>query len=470
MDQGTHASRALLVDARGRVAAAFQAPVALSRRGPRVEQDARALRESVRQVLSQALGEATARGLAPTCAALATQRSTVVAWDRGDGRPLAPALSWQDTRTGPGLGRYAHLADALHRRTGLRLSAHYGATKLAWLLRECPPVARAADTGGLALGPLAAFLLQDLLAGRPLVVDDANASRTLLWSIAARDWDPWLLAAFGLQRRWLPACRRIRADYGVLRAAPGLRLRAVSGDQTAALFADGPPAADTVYVNLGTGAFVLAVTGATPRLDGPLLAGPADSGDGRSLYSLEGTVNGAGGALQWARRQWGIRLPDTGLDAALETVRAPPVFLNAVGGLGSPWWRSDVAPRLVGADPAACRQAPALCMAAVLESIAFMVQANLAELQAAGVAPSRLRLSGGLSRCTLLCRRIADLSGLPVLRSEQPEATARGAAWLALDGPADWRPSPHSLIEPQPDPGLEARYARFLAAVAEATA
>lgn len=466
IDQGTHASRTALVSADGRVLQGFQRPVGLHRDGPRVEQDAAELIASVRDTMQRALGHAREAGLVVQAAALATQRSTVVAWDRIGGTPLAPALSWQDTRAAADLETLGGAAKDIQARTGLRLSPHYGVSKIAWLLREVPAVRSAREAGRLAVGPLAAFLLHGLLVGQPLRVDHANAARTLLWNLRTRDWDPALLQRFRIDRTLLPDCRPIRGEFGRLGADPRVSVTAVSGDQTAALFADGAPRAGSAYVNLGTGAFVLAAIGEAPRLHPRLLTGIADSSDGAASYALEGTVNGAGAALAWAREHWHLQIDDEALDACLAEAPEPPVFLNGVGGLGSPWWHPDLPSRLLEVPGS---PTPAARMAAVLESIAFLVTANVRELQTA-TPLHELRLSGGLSRSDALCQRLADLNALPVWRARESEATLRGAAWLAAAGPAHWRQTPVEGFTPRPAPELAARYDRFIQAIEDALA
>ncbi|QKK10929.1 MAG: hypothetical protein HND59_04295 [Pseudomonadota bacterium] len=118
IDQGTQASRALLLDTRGRVVFQARRPVALRRLdNVRVEQDAAELIGTVLEVVSAALAHAAASQREVAAAGLATQRSTVVAWDAVSGRPLHAALSWQDTR--------AHsLLHGLHAEGGCDRSAH----------------------------------------------------------------------------------------------------------------------------------------------------------------------------------------------------------------------------------------------------------------------------------------------------------------------------------------------------------
>jgi glycerol kinase len=462
VDQGTHASRAALFEANGRMLKCFTQPVTLERDGPCVEQDAEALLRSVQSVIADALRYARAVGGQVQRAGLATQRSTVVAWNRQSGRALAPALSWQDTRAEARLAVLAERRDALHATTGLVPSPHYGASKLAWLLGEVPSVAQAAREGRLALGPLAAYLLFHLLEDHPLVVDHANAARTLLWDLETRDWAPWLLAAFGIERSLLPECRPTCSDYGRL-AGTEVHVMTVTGDQCAAAYAGGEPSTDTVVCNLGSGAFALRPTGERVLRAPELLSGLIDSSDGRTTYALEGTVNGAGSALEWAARSWQLQYTPEDLDRLIAHEARPPLFLNAVGGIGSPWWRTDLEPRLLDADPAGCRNDPAPCLAAVVESIAFLLTANLRTLCAIEPGVRRVVAGGGLSHSDALLGRLAALSGLPVERLSEPEATLRGVAWLAGDRPPGWRRDAAKRFEPISDPALEERCGRLLA-------
>lgn len=457
LDQGTQTSRALLFDPRGRLLHVSKRRIGLIRRSPlEVEQDPQAILDSLREVLDEALAFAQRRHLEVTQAGLATQRSTVVAWDRDTGTALGPALSWQDTRTAPELKRWSRHAQQIQARTGLRLSPHYGASKLHWMVHHVRAVRRAAAHGTLAMGPLAAFLLSHLIEGRPLVVDHGNAGRTLLWNIHRQAWDEALLELFEIEAHWLPQGLPIRHPYGRI-LGTDIPLTAVHGDQGAAFHGYGDLQADTVVVNIGTGAFVLAQTGTRPIHHPPLLSGIVDSDDQQCRYGLEGTVNGAGSALAWAREAWGL-----GGASGWSRTQDPPLFLNTVGGLGSPWWRAGAQPELHTQAGADCRQHPAPCLAAVMESIVFMIYANLQQLDEAGLAPHQLVVGGGLSRDRELCQRIADLSGLVVLRVDQAEITGRGMAHLAMGLGAGLEPAAIQRFDPRPDQALRRRYLAFV--------
>jgi glycerol kinase len=457
IDQGGHASRALVFDARG--ALQTQALRAVGARHPppdRVEQEPEEIVTSLREVVAETVAALGARAGRIAAAGLATQRSSIVCWDRGTGTALSPVISWQDRRAQAWLAGFSAHADEVHRRTGLRLSAHYGASKLRWCLDNLPAVAAARRAGCLAMGPLASFLLFRLLPERPLCADPANAARTLLWNLRTRDWDPWLLDLFGIPRAALPRCAPTRHAFGTLRAGGRpIPLAIASGDQSAALFALGAPRPDTAYVNLGTGAFIQRVFDEPPEAAG-LLAGMVYHDAARSMYALEGTVNGAGAALAWAEQEWGLQNLDAQLPAWLARDGEVPLFLNGVAGLGAPFWVADFRSRLIG-DGEAWQKA-----VAVAESVIFLLRANLDVLRVPAPALARLVVTGGLTGLDGLCQRLADLSGLPAYRPAQHEATARGTAYLLAGFPADWpEERPGATFAPRPNPRLARRYARW---------
>ena len=294
LDQGSHASRACIFDARGTLLASASVPVATRHGAPlHVEQDANELVESVRAAATQALAEARRRssGLELLAAGLAVQRSTVVCCRRSDAAALTPALSWQDRRNVDWVQGLAARASRVRAITGLPLSPHYGASKIRWCLDHVPAVARAAADGELLAAPLASYLALrlgcappgagDRMASGAARVDAANAARTQLFDPERLDWSDELLADFGIERRWLPRYAPTQGDWGVLRLADAdVPLRAVTGDQSAVPYAAGPADVDTVYVNLGTGAFIQRPLASRPRDPEPLLG--ASSADGRS--------------------------------------------------------------------------------------------------------------------------------------------------------------------------------------------
>ena len=476
LDQGSHASRACLFDESGSLCASATVPVATQHPGPaQVEHDADELVQSLHTAAERAVATARATHpqLAVVAAGLAVQRSTIVCCSRADGRALSPAISWQDHRNAAWLQTLTPHAARIRELTGLPLSAHYGASKIRWCLDKLPAVTAAAASGELLTAPLASFLAMrlnsDSVATNGVAfVDAANAARTLLFDSRSLDWSDPLLQLFAIERAWLPAQAPTHGAWGALRF-PGCatELRAVTGDQSAVPYSEGAPDTEAVYVNLGTGAFIQRPLAARPLTPAPLLGSVLSRTGSAAIYSLEGTVNGAGAAVSWFCAQQGC--DEQTLWAALDTLPANaelPLFVNGIGGMGSPWWRATMDSHFIDAARAAGDRLSKF--AAVIESVAFMIAANAELLTLQAGTPRRVLLTGGMSRSQWLCRRLASLLGLPVLVSAT-EASARGVARLAApELAARWTSAPPRTWLPKPDPALRARYRHFLDSVAAA--
>jgi glycerol kinase len=462
IDQGGQSSRAIVFGADGRAVCVARRSVSETRPGERrVEQDPEQIVRSIGEALDEVARDPAASRVER--AGLATQRSSIVCWDRVSGDALTPVLSWQDTRAEERMIQLQDRRAEIRRLTGLYPSAHYGASKLAWCLEHVPAVQLALTEGRLACGPLASFIVFRLTRERTFAVDPANASRTLLWSIATRDWEPRLLEEFGIPHDVLPTCVPTRARFGTLalgeRTVP---LEIVQGDQSAALFAWGDPCADTLYANIGTGAFLQRpIEGNAPELE-RLLSSVVYADAARVQTVVEGTVNGAGAALAWLAERSGVADWEERLPQWLATISNPPLFVGGAAGLGSPFW-ARVEPRFVEGETAD----NASQAVAVTESIVFLIVANVEALNERLPPARRIVVSGGLSSVDGLCTRLASLAGVRVERPPVHEATARGLAFQ-LSGVAD-AASGGARFDPVPDEALRSRYVRWRAALALST-
>ena len=466
IDQGTHASRAVVLDRRGQVLASGAREIGLVRPQPDwAEQDGDEMVASIFAAASEALAALGERRHDIVAAGLASQRASCVCWDRRDGRPLSPLFSWQDRRAHLWLRQFEPHGEEVHRKTGLFLSAHYGASKLHWALDHLPAVREAREAGTLCWGPQASFLAFRLLDEHPLFADPQCAARTQLWNLGTRDWDPELLALFGLPPGFLPKSVPTCHPFGTLRLGDtAIPLAAVNGDQSAAVFAFGWPDRDSAYVNIGTSAFVQRVLTRDPGYVPRQLTGIILDDGLTTVYTVEGNVNGAGAALDWLRGELGIEDLESRLPQWLAAAGEPPLFLNGIAGLGGPFWKPDFASRFIGAGE------PWQLAVAVVESMAFLLQANVEEMAKHVPPAARIRVSGGVSLLDGLCRRLAALSGLAVHRRDDAEATARGIGYLAAGRPASWNQAAvEQIFAPGENAGIRARYRRWRSLMAEAT-
>jgi len=434
VDQGGHASRTVIMDRTGTPVASSERPLATFRpQGAWVEHDPLELLETIRDTMEETVLKAVEGSDILVAAGFATQRSNVVCWDGLTGQALSPVISWQDTRAGNRISTLSSRAEDLHSKTGLFLSAHYGASKIQWCLENIPEVKKAKKRGRLRTGPMSSFLAWQLTRERPFVTDPVSASRTLLFNIWERKWDRELQDLFGVPEEVLPVCVPSVYEYGNLEIGKvRVPLTLVTGDQAAALFAHGRLKTDTAYVNMGTGAFVSRFTGHTPVLSQVLLTSVTHVQNGMGEYVLEGTVNGAGSALAWVQDTYRIKDLRMQLPLWFKEIVDPPLFLNGISGLGSPFWIPDFPSEFVG------KGGPAAKAVAVAESIAFLLYRNILEMDHHVKKPERIQITGGLSALDGVCQLLADLTGVPAYRPVQTEATARGTCFLLAGRPDQW--------------------------------
>jgi len=458
VDLGSSSVKSVIVTARGRPGRAVRRRIATRRLpGGRVEQDA----GEIFTAAVAALRGVFARRTADPSFGIATQRSTVLFWDPATGRPLTPAYSWQDRRAeaqcaaARGRGRFG---DAIVARTGLRLAPYYSAWKLAWALRRVRGLRRRVATGRALWGTLGTFLLWRLSGGACYAIDHANAQRTLLFDLETLSWDPELFEAFGLEALLdapaLPALvpTTLPSPVPIGGIGRSLRLAAMTGDQQAALIGLGCRSLGVTTINYGSGAFVLVSTGErlvrVPGLLSTLLAswreeGPAGRPEAR--YAVEGPVNAAATAIDWAIRKLRLRLGTRDLDRFLGADEGRPRavhFLPAIAGVGAPRWDAAAKPHFAGDVRGA---SPRVLLRAVVESIACrcaeIVRAAqphpAAGRRAAAEAALPILAAGGLTRCRTLLQAQADLLQRPVLVRESPDATCLGAALLTRS-PSLW--------------------------------
>src|SRR4051812_7647702 len=205
-DQGTTSSRAIAFGHDGRILGKAQQEFRQIFPQPGwVEHDPLEIWHSQRDVAARALAAAHLSAGDIAAIGITNQRETTLLWERATGRPVAPAIVWQDRRTAE---RCRELdADLIRARTGLVPDPYFSATKLEWLLRE-----HAAD--GLAFGTVDSWLVWKLTGGAVHATDVTNASRTLLVSLSTLDWDDELLALFGVDRSLLPRIARSEDVFG----------------------------------------------------------------------------------------------------------------------------------------------------------------------------------------------------------------------------------------------------------------
>jgi glycerol kinase len=408
-----------------------------------VEHDAAEIWEVTQAVAGEALADAEVRPGELVAVGIANQRETVCVWDPTTGEPLYRAIVWQDRRTA---GRCEELRAAGHEplvraRTGLVLDPYFSGTKIEWLLRNVEGLYERAREGRAVFGTVDAWLIFKLCGEH--LTDLSNASRTMLWDIAAGRWDPELLALLDIPERSLP---RVVPSAGVLGTTKpetlhghAVPVAGVAGDQQAALFGQAcvdPGMGKNTY---GTGSFALMNTGyVAPEPVEGLLGTVAWGIGGAITYALEASIFVTGAAVQWLRDGLGIieRASDTeALAASLES-NDGVYFVPALTGLGSPHWDPYARGIIAGLTRGTGR---AHLARATLEAIAYQTVDAMRAIQAASSEPlAELRADGGATANRWLMQFQADVLGVPVVVPEVAETTALGAAYLAGVGVGAW--------------------------------
>jgi glycerol kinase len=484
LDQGTTSTRAILFDHEGRAVAEAGRPLRQSYpHDGWVEHDAEEIAAACVAVIREAVEKSGAALDEVVALGITNQRETVVVWDKTTGRPIHPAIVWQDRRTAEICeklrkdGREAQVTAV----TGLLLDPYFSATKIAWLLDNVPGARARAEAGQLLAGTMDAWTIWKLTGGARHVTDATNASRTLLFDIEKQAWSDEMLDLFGVPRSLLPEVLDCAADFGEVGAqvlGRPLPIRGVAGDQQAALMGQGCIRPGEMKATYGTGCFMLINTGTTRAVSASrLLTTVAARVDGQTTYALEGSIFVAGAAIQWLGEGLGITGGPRAAEALARAAKADHgvVVVPAFTGLGAPWWDAKARGAIFGLtrDAGLPEIAAATYDACALQS-RDLIEAMRADAPDAFLGEAQLRIDGGMSKSAWFSQRLADLTGLPVARSSYQETTALGAALFAglgagvydsLEDAAKARPVAEDLKPAMAVHAREAAYARWLDAV-----
>ena len=361
LDQGTSGTAALVFDREG-------SPVGFADREHHqsypqpgwVEHDPVEIFEHTLAVAVDALAAAGISGRQIAAVGITNQRETTLIWERATGRPIAPAIVWQDRRTAPLCQelRRAGLEPLIREQTGLLIDAYFSGTKVQWLLENVPDARRRAEAGELAFGTVDSWLLWNLTDGAVHATDPSNAGRTMLFDIHERAWDDVLLRALNVPPALLPEVRPSSGRFGELagraREALGgaaIPITGVAGDQQSALFGQACFAPGMSKNTYGTGSFLLMNTGTEPKPSAHrLLTTVAGRVDRVTEYALEGAIFVTGAAVQWLRDGLGIIADAADVEALAASVpdSGGVLFVPALAGLGSPHWDQEARGTVLG--------------------------------------------------------------------------------------------------------------------------
>ena len=264
LDQGTTSSRAILFDEGGAIAAVAQKEFQqFYPQAGWVEHDPTEILTSQMSCAVEALGKVGARPRDVAAIGITNQRETVIVWERATGKPIHPAIVWQDRRTAALCKEFEEsgAGESVSAKTGLVLDPYFSATKLKWILDNVQGARARAERGELAFGTVDSWLVWHLTSGHKHVTDVTNASRTLLFNMVKGEWDDELLKLFGVPESMLPEVVWSSERVGEVTTTLGLggvAIAGIAGDQQAALFGQLCWNAGEAKNTYGTGCFLLA--------------------------------------------------------------------------------------------------------------------------------------------------------------------------------------------------------------------
>ena len=437
LDEGTTSARAILFDKNARIVSIAQHEFTQIYPKPGwVEHDPIEIYEKQYRALIECIEKS---GVSPDEIAgigITNQRETTIVWDKATGKPVYNAIVWQCRRTADiceKLVADGH-SDMIREITGLRPDAYFSATKIKWILDNCPGARERAERGELLFGTVDTWMLWKLSGGRVHITDGTNASRTMLYNLATGDWDERLLDLLDIPRCLLPEIRSSSEIYCTINiSGADIPVCGIAGDQQSALFGQGCFKAGDVKTTYGTGCFLLAHTGQNPVLsDNGLLTTVLATEKGKPReYALEGSVFVGGAVIQWLRDELRvIEKSSESEDFARRVKDNGGVYIvPAFAGLGAPYWDMHARGTITGLTRGSGIEH---IVRAALESIAYQTNDLLnAMSDDIGKKITALKVDGGASANNFLMQFQADISDTVVLRPSMGEATAAGAGFLA---------------------------------------
>ena len=438
LDQGTTSSRCILFDRSGKVCSVAQKEFAQYYPQPGwVEHNPMEIWSSQLSVAVEAMGQIGAEADDIAAIGITNQRETTICFSKKTGKPVYPAIVWQCRRTADKIDALKKdgFDKVIRERTGLIPDAYFSATKICWILEHVEGARQMAEDGELLFGTVDTWLMWNLTKGQVFATDYTNASRTMLFDIHKRQWDPEILDYFQIPKSMLPEVLPSSGMFGVTEESViggEIPIAGAAGDQQSALFGQTcfqPGEAKNTY---GTGCFMLMNTGEKPVFsENGLVTTIAWGLNGQVTYALEGSIFVAGAAIQWLRDE--MRLIDSSPDSEYMATKVPDTngcyVVPAFTGLGAPHWDQYARGIIVGLTRGVNKYH---IIRATLDSLCYQTNDVLRAMEAdSGIRLAALKVDGGACANNYLMQTQADIINAPVQRPRCVETTAMGAAYLA---------------------------------------
>ena len=436
IDQGTTSSRAIIFDENQKIISESQKEYQLQYpKDGWVEAKPEEILESVKETIEKAL-EASAVDIA--ACGITNQRETVVVWDRSSGKPVYPAIIWQDRRTSDlcnELKKKENLENEIRKKTGLLLDPYFSASKIKWILDNVENARKKAENGELCFGTIETYLIWNLTEEKNHKTDARNASRTMLMNLETLDWDDSLLEIFNIPKSILPEICSCDDNFGSIDVSDQkFPITGVIGDQQSALFGQNCVEFGEMKSTYGTGCFLMVNTKEKIyKSKARLLSTVACMLGNKVSYALEGSIFSAGTSIQWLRDEMKF-FDDSSesedlIDDKFDSKGVN--FIPAFTGLGAPHWNSEIRGSIHGIQRDTSKVD---LITAVFKAICFQTLEIVEALELDGVSVSALKVDGGMVKNKKFLQLLSNTLSTNIKKPDQIESTAVGAFKIALLG------------------------------------
>ncbi|EKD70683.1 MAG: hypothetical protein ACD_46C00437G0002 [uncultured bacterium] len=438
IDQGTTNSRAIIFNTQGEIISEHEIP--LKQFFPKtgwVEQDPEEMFLNTVTCCQTAVKKIHLSPSSIAAIGITNQRETTILWDKNTGKPIYPAIVWQDRRTSDLCTDFENngLGITIQDKTGLRLDPYFSATKIIWLLDNIPDARLKAERDELLFGTVDTYLLWKLTNGKVHATDVTNASRTMLFNIHTQKWDDFLLEKFNIPANILPPVYDNAAEFGSLDKSilgVALPIRGMAGDQQAATIGQACFHPGMIKTTFGTGCFMLLNTGSHfVQSKHHLLSTIAYRLNQQVTYGLEGSIFSAGVTVKWLRDTMQLIQTATETELLASSIQSTDgvYFVPAFTGLGAPYWDPHARGAILGLTRSSSK---AEIVRAALESVCYQTTDLLKAIENDFPEPiNTLRADGGMATNNWLLQFLANMLAITIQRPTCIETTALGAAYLA---------------------------------------
>jgi len=439
VDQGTSATKAVVVDDKGSLIDRFNTIHKQYHPNPGwVEHDPVEIYNNTVNAILSVMEKASLTEGDIAAISITNQRETSVVWDKRTGKPICNAVVWQCSRAGNISDRLIEEGwnRLIKEKTGMHISPYFSAAKIMWMLDNIPNARKDAEEGHLLFGTIDSWLIWNLTDGKKHATDYSNACRTQLLNINTLKWDIDLLEIFNIPKSMMPKVKYSDEMFGETNLNGKLKkkipITGVMGDSHAALFGQNCFEIGTGKATMGTGSSIMLNIGKRPyQSNNGIVTSIAWGTKGEVEYVFEGNINCSGDTIKWLVDEMGI-LPDakSSEEYAMQVKDNNGVYLvPAFVGMGAPYWENNAKACIIGISRGTNKYH---IVRAGLEAIAYQIK-DIIEIMVkdAGIELKELRVDGGPTRNDFVMQFLADILRVNIIRNEVEELSAVGVAYMA---------------------------------------